>query len=68
MSSSVKWKVLKKFYLKKSDWILDLMFYLYSNIQTHKGIYYISETEAEIMESTFRSRFRLRFFIDHTIK
>ena len=24
---------------------LDLMFYLYSNIQTHKGIYYISETE-----------------------
>ena len=30
------------------DWIgldLDLMFYLYSNIQTHKGIYHISETE-----------------------
>ena len=25
--------------------VLDLMFYLYSNIQTHKGIYYISETE-----------------------
>ena len=27
---------------------LDLMFYLYSNIQTHKGIYYISETEVII--------------------
>ena len=26
-------------------WILDLVIYLFSNTQTHKDIYYISETE-----------------------
>ena len=45
MQNKIEWEKLSK---EKLYWLvldLDLMFYLYSNIQTYKGIYYISETE-----------------------